>query len=129
MPSQSQRRAIGKTTYASGSPIRSRNEALKLAKAISPLGCEDSLCAGLLAAGKATKLIDYCTNGPESEIQVSAGREPFLLVEDMLNPGSAITVPIFDAKVDAVEKNSGLCGVTLGQGDALFKSDVLVYWR
>lgn len=129
MPSAIQRKNIGSARYASGSAIRVRNDALALAKAISPLTHGDEQAGRLLESGRAVLLINYCTNGHESGVHADGGREPFLLAPDEGNPGEYLPVSIYDARVNAVEAKSKLCWVTLSKGEALLKPDTLVYWR
>lgn len=129
MPSGSQRKTIGSERYASGSPMKVRNEALALAKAFSPLGYDEDLAKPVIESGRAVGLLDYCTNGPESGLQADVGREPFLLTPDQSNPGEYLPVAIYDTRVNAVEDKSKLCWVTLSKGEALMNQNSLVFWK
>lgn len=129
MPSGNQRKNIGSASYASGSAIKVRNDALALAKAISPLSHGDKEAGRLIESGRAVPLINYCTNGHESGVHADGGREPFLLTPDEANPGEYLPVSIYDARLNAVEAKSNLCWVTLSKGEALLKPDTLVYWQ
>lgn len=129
MPSGSQRKEIGLTRYAEGSPLRVRNDALALGKSLSPLGFDHDSAARFVASGRAVRLLDYCINGRESGAHACSGREPFFLVEDDLNSGQYRAVPIYDTRVGAIEAKTGLCWVILSNGEALLSPDTLVLWE
>lgn len=129
MPSGSQRKKIGSDRYSSGSAIKVRNDALALAKVMSPVGHDEEVAERIVESGRAVRLIDYCTNGPASGVHADSGLEPFLLIDDESNPGEFLSVGIYDARIRAVEENSKLCWVTLSKGEALLKPDTLVFWK
>lgn len=129
MPSGNQRKQIGSERYANGSLIKVRNDALALAKKISPLSYEEDAAARVIESARAVRLQDYCENGRDSGNHADAGREPCLLVHDESNPGEYLPVAIYDTRVNAVEQKSKLCWVTLGAGEALFNPNTLVFWN
>lgn len=129
MPSTSQRQKIGSERYASGSTMKARNDALALAKTYRPLGYDEAQAKRFIESGRALKLLDYCTNGPDSGVHVDEGLEPFLLTPDECNPGEYLPVAIYDARVNPVEAKSKLCWITLSRGEALLHQDSLVFWK
>lgn len=129
MPSSRQRKEIGAEQYASGSRIKVRNDALALAKELSPLRFDQEQAVRFIATGRAVRLLDYCTNGSESGAHACAGLEPFFLVEDGLDAGQYRAVAIYDTRVGAVEDGSQLCWVIIGSGEALLSPDTLVLWE
>lgn len=107
--------------------LKVRTDAISLAKSI------DALRASLPAAdqfkghSRVAGLVDYIQSGPDSGKQIDAGHEPFLLVEDSLNEGNYLPVPIY-AGLHA-EQDTGLILVDLRDGKALLEPDTLVYWK
>ena len=126
MPNQMQRQKIGRHRYA-GSKMQQRNTALALAKRLAAVLQSDVLAARLIAAGRTTTVREYCSEAPQVGGLIDSGKEPYLLVEDMLNPGELRAIEIYDHRVDAIEEGTGLCWVHLFAGNALVRPDTLVY--
>lgn len=109
--------------------LTARNAALSLTKSIGPLREGNPLAGKLANDGRLMKAVDYCTNESLWGVQADLGREPYLVLEDALNPGELTHVAIRDCLIDAVEPKSGLCWLVLHAGKALVPTDTLVNWR
>lgn len=128
MPSQMQRVRSGQSNYKD-SPLAKRNTALRRAADLSPVKVSFAGVQRLITAGRITTVFDYCQSGEVMGAQVDKDREPFLLVEDFSNPGEFATVSIHDCRIDAVEKRSGKCWITVHSGELLVDVDTAVYWK
>ena len=108
--------------------LNTRNAALSLTKSIGPLREGNPLVSKLINDGRLMKAVDYCTNESLWGVQADLGREPFLVLEDELNPGELTRLAIHDCRKEPVEINSGLCWIDVHAGKALVAPDTLVYW-
>jgi len=128
MPNTLQRSESGKARYEAGSAIALRNGRLSLAKRISPIRKGSRLLAKLDLNGRTTTANDYVTLGEPSGAHVDAGRSPYLLVEDTLNPGSFSTIAVHDCFTD-LDNRGTRCVLVLHAGEALLPTDTLIYWK
>ncbi|MBI6727125.1 hypothetical protein YA0089_26285 [Pseudomonas viridiflava] len=106
---------------------QARTDALSLAKSIDALRASSPAGDEFKGHSRVTGLADYIQNGPDSGKKIDAGQEPFLLMEDSLNEGNYLPVPIY-AGLHA-EQDTGLILVDLHDGKALLEPDTLVYWK
>jgi hypothetical protein len=108
--------------------LKARDTALAVGRSFGALRDGNPLVAPLASHGRLMKAVDFCTNDSLWGEQVDQGRDPYLLLEDPLNPGEVTRVAIEDRLIDSIEQGSGLCLVVLHAGKALVQPDTLVYW-
>ncbi|HIH2751434.1 TPA: hypothetical protein ACYLN4_007272 [Burkholderia lata] len=128
MPNPYQRAEIGRSAYAAGSSIATRNKRLALAKRVNAARAGTLHTDGIVARGRTTSAADYVMNGDLSGKQIDSDREPFLLVGDPYNAGNFNTIPIYDCETE-LEKRTGKCVLVLHCGDVLVPADTLIYWK
>lgn len=128
MPNHWQRVIIGKARYAAGSAIAIRNKKLSLAKEIAPVRLSAPGVDQMIARGRVTSVLDYVQSGPESGAQIDNGREPYLLADDIYNPGGFTSVAIHDCS-SIFEQRTKLCMLEVHRGAILVKADTAIYWK
>lgn len=80
-------------------------------------------------ASRLTTALQYCQGGTEMTVHVDAGREPYLLLADGLNPGNYTPVAIYDNRIDYLDAPSNRCWLDLHCGEVLVDAGTAVYWR
>ncbi len=118
---------IAKKKYV-GSPLQKRNEKIRRAARIAPVRKGEAGCEQFAELRHVMTAADLVANGDTVEVQVSACREPYLLVRDCCNPGHFLPVAIHDIAVEQ-EERSGLYELELHSGPVLVKPDTLIYWK
>jgi hypothetical protein len=127
MPNKN-RTAAGKRNYE-GSAIEKRNAALRLAASYEILRASDPLAVPFLTVKRVTSMLDFCMDAENAKAQVNEGNEPHLMVADPYNPGHFGLLAIYDRRIEAIEKRSGMCWIDVHKGECLVKPDTLVYWK
>lgn len=124
------RRVESSAAQYDGSKLAQRNAALARAKRID--AARDSQADAMQYRGHArvTNVLGYCTEGdPATGAQIHAGFEPYLLQRSPVEPGVFCPVSIYDRRIEAIEKRTGLCWIDLHAGEVLLPGDTLVYWK
>ncbi len=82
--------------------------------------------------GKLTSLQDYATSCNDSQVQIESGKEPHLLMVDLLNStsqGAKFNISlIFSVKTENSDPD-GLIEIGILYGAVLLPQDTLVYWQ
>jgi hypothetical protein len=107
---------------------RDSHRSPRTGKEINPARIGDANTERIVSRGRTTTAVDFVSDGDLSGTQVDAGREPYLLIEDLFNLGCFNTVPVYDNQ-PRQEKRTGLCGLVLHRGDVLVRPDTLIYWK
>ena len=84
---------------------------------------------GFAPRSRLTTALQYCQGSTEMAIQVDAGREPYLLLEDGLQPGNYTLVEIYDNRIAYLDRPTERCWLDLKNGEVLVASGAAVYWR
>ncbi len=128
MPSNMQRANSGRANYQA-SPLAVRNAALSRAASLLPVKVSVTGIQHLVQSGRTTTVLEYCETGEAFVAQVDKDREPYLLTEDIYNPGDFNKVSIYDCRIEALEKRSGKCWIHTAVGEMLVDGNTAVYWQ
>jgi hypothetical protein len=99
---------------------------LALAKRLSPVKVGNTDIASLVANGRVTTAADLVNIGQESGSHMDRGREPHLMICNILNPGF-ILIDVEDCNKEQ-DKNAR-CTVVINLGPALVSPDTAIYWE
>ena len=117
----------GKRRY-SKSPLKLRNDKLKLCALVSAVCVGDIGCERFVANPRAMTAADYVANSLLVGRHIDAGRIAYFLTRDEFNKGEFLPIEIYDVVIKQ-ETKSGFLEFDILAGQILVKADTLIYWK
>lgn len=117
----------GKRRYPK-SPLKLRNDKLKLGASISAVCIGDIDCEKFVGNPRAMTAAEYVANSSLVGEHIDVGRKAYLLTRDEFNEGEFLPIEIFDVVIKQ-EAKSGFVEFDILAGLILVKAETLIYWK